>query len=109
MGTFRETTLRILITCYWITGLCNFYASRPKKSPEDEEIFKTGKTSYAFRIITSLIFFYYGISQFKQESLIYLTLIEIIIVITIYIVLLVLEKKDSKRYKSKIPNRKLRD
>lgn len=106
MTVFPDIALWILITLYWITGLCNFYAARPQREPDDEQFFKAGKTSYAFRIITSLIFFYYGISQFKQDVLVYLTFFEIAVIITAYTCLIILEHKHSKRYKSQIPTKK---
>lgn len=106
MTPLRDLSLRILITCYWITGLCNFYASRPKKDKDDEEVFKTGHHSYSFRITTSLIFFYYWISQFTNATYVHLTFIEMAVVIIIYMHLIIQERKRSKRYQTKFPNKR---
>ena len=93
-----DITLWILISAYWLTGVWNFMASMPE--PHDWiEFFKLNRFSYTFRLITSLIFFSFGIIQFQHSVLSYLTVIEIIIVIITYLILITSKQKYLKKQK----------
>lgn len=82
--------LRVLITIYWATWIWNLIAHTPDpKIDDDDELFKFNKVSYIFRLITSLLFFSFWISEFKNEILIYLTVIEIIVIILAYMYLII--------------------
>lgn len=93
--------LRILITIYWITGIGNFLArTADPRINDDAEIFRLNKRNYIFWLITSLIFFSFWISEFKNQTLVYLTVIEIVILILIYTYLLFSAQiKNSKQMK----------
>ena len=81
--------LRILITIYWATWIWNFLArTADPRIDDDAEIFRLNKRSYIFWLITSLIFFFFWISEFKNQTLVYLTVIEIVILILFYMYLL---------------------
>ena len=82
--------LRILITIYWATGIWNFLARTvDPRIDDDAEIFRLNKRNYIFWLITSLIFFFFWISEFQNLTLIYLTVIEIVLLIIIYTYLMV--------------------
>ena len=103
--------LRVLITIYWITWIWNLIAHSPDpKIDDDDEIFKFNKTSYIFRLISSLLFFFFSISEFKNEILIYLTVIEIIIVLIWYAYLITTKWnytiKQMKKIKQMVKDRK---
>jgi len=90
--------LRILITIYWATWLWNLLAYTPNpKIDDDDELFNFNKASYIFRLITSLLFLLFWISEFKNEILVYLTVIEIVIIILAYLYLLIAKANQSKK------------
>lgn len=93
--------LRILITIYWATGIWNFLArTADPRINDDAEIFRLNKRNYIFWLITSLIFFFFWISEFENQTLVYLTVIEIIILIIIYTYLMIMGAiKNSKQMK----------
>lgn len=81
--------LRILITIYWATGIWNFLArTADPRIDDDAEIFRLNKRNYIFWLITSLIFFFFWISEFKNQILVYLTVVEIVVLIFAYMYLL---------------------
>ena len=81
--------LRIFITIYWATGIGNFLArTADPRIDDDAEIFRLNKWNYVFWLITSLIFFFFWISEFKNQTLVYLTVIEIVILIITYMYLI---------------------
>ena len=81
--------LRILITIYWATGIGNFLArTADPRIDDDAEIFRLNKRNYIFRLTTSLIFFFFWISEFKNQTLVYLTVVEIIALIITYMYLM---------------------
>lgn len=81
--------LRILITIYGATGIWNLLArTADPRIDDDAEIFKLNKWNYMFWLITSLIFFLFWISEFENQTLVYLTAIEIVILILSYMYLL---------------------
>ena len=93
--------LRILITIYWATGIWNFLArTADPRINDDAEIFRLNKRNYIFWLITSLIFFFFWISEFENQTLVYLTVIEIVILIIIYTYLMIMGAiKNSKQMK----------
>ena len=81
--------LRILITIYWATGIWNFLArTADPRIDDDAEIFRLNKWNYIFWLTTSLIFFFFWISEFKNQTLVYLTVVEIIALIITYMYLM---------------------
>ena len=81
--------LRILITIYWATGIGNFLArTADPRIDDDAEIFRLNKWNYIFWLTTSLIFFFFWISEFKNQTLVYLTVVEIIALIITYMYLM---------------------
>lgn len=93
--------LRILITIYWATGIGNFLArTADPRIDDDAEIFRLNKRNYIFWLTTSLIFFFFWISEFKNQTLVYLTVIEIIALIITYMYLMFnCEMKSAKQMK----------
>ena len=90
--------LRILITIYWATWIWNLLAYTPDpKIDDDDELFKFNKVSYIFWLVTSLIFFFFGISEFKNATLIYLTVIEIILIIIGYLYLIITRGNETSK------------
>lgn len=94
--------LWILITAYWASWLWNFFATVPGCSKEDAEIlWYNTKSNYSFRLISSLIFFLLWISQFHYACLIYLSIIEIYVIIIAYLYLIIKKRKYIKQEKNK--------
>ena len=93
--------LRILITIYWATGIWNFLArTADPRINDDAEIFRLNKWNYIFRLVTSLIFFFFWISEFQNQTLVYLTVIEIVILVITYTYLMFAAAiKNSKQMK----------
>ena len=93
--------LRILITIYWTIGIGNFLArTADPRINDDAEIFRLNKRNYIFWLVTSLIFFFFWISEFEDQTLVYLTVIEIVILIIIYTYLMIRGAiKNSKQMK----------
>lgn len=79
-----------LITIHWFAGLWNFIACTPQPNDDECEILKYKKdTNYSSRLITSLVFFAFWVSQFRYPVLVNITLIEILLVLIIYVHLIV--------------------
>lgn len=93
---------RILITLYGATWIGNFIACIPDSNNNDDELFKFNQSNYTFWLISSLIFFWFWISQFKYPVLVYLTVIEIFIIILIYLHLIRCKLKYLKTKKRKL-------
>ena len=93
--------LRILITIYWATGIGNFLArTADPRIDDDAEIFRLNRRNYIFWLTTSLIFFFFWISEFQNQTLVYLTVAEIVIIIGAYVYLISsMEKQNSKQMK----------
>jgi len=99
--------LRILITIYWATGIWNFLARTvDPRIDDDAEIFRLNKRNYIFWLITSLIFFFFWISEFQNMTLIYLTVIEIVLLIIIYTYLMVVGAIKNAKQSRKIKEMK---
>ena len=92
----------VVITAYWATWVGNFIACIPDSDNNDDELFRFNKANYHFRLISSLIFFLFWISQFKFPSLVYLTVIEIFSIIIIYLYLIVCKQKYIKRKQKRL-------
>lgn len=92
----------IVITAYWITVIWNLIAVVPESATKDNDIFKFNKWSYSFRLFSSLLFFLFGISQFQYPILVLLTVIEMIIIISVYIYLLASKAQSLKRRKKNL-------
>ena len=98
----------ILITMYGATWIWNLIASLPNLSKDDCDILKFNTSNYSFRLISSLIFFFLGISQFRYPVLIYLTALEILIVIIVYLYLFIHKQKEFEARRQKLANIKKR-
>jgi RsiW-degrading membrane proteinase PrsW (M82 family) len=99
--------LRILITIYWATGIWNFLArTADPRINDDAEIFRLNKRNYIFWLVTSLIFFFFWISEFENQTLVYLTVIEIVILIIIYTYLMIMGAIKNSRQMKKIKEMK---
>ena len=99
--------LRILITIYWATGIWNFLArTADPRIDDDAEIFRLNKRNYIFWLTTSLIFFFFWISEFKNQTLVYLTVVEIVILILAYMYLLFSSQIKNLRQAKKIKEMK---
>ena len=79
--------LRALITVYSANGIWNFIAFVPGMSKEDAEILGYNRDS-SFQLTSSLIFCLLWIAQFRFPTLVYLTIVEIIIIIVVYLYLI---------------------
>ena len=78
--------LRALITVYSINGIGNFIAYIPWMSKEDAEtLWYNGDWNHSFQLTSSLIFCLLWIAQFRYQTLVYLTIVEIIIVLITYL------------------------
>ena len=91
----------VLITAYWTNGIWNLISYTPGQRKSDDEIFHLNKCNYTFRLISSLIFFFLWISQFQYPILVYLTVIEIVIVIVVYLKLMICKHREIKEHNHK--------
>ena len=99
--------LWILITIYWATGIGNFLArTADPRIDDDAEIFRLNKRNYLFWLITSLIFFFFWISEFTNQTLVYLTVIEIIVLTISYMYLMFSTEKETSKNMKKIKEMK---
>ncbi len=57
----------------------------PDSRNNDDDIFKYNKSDFSFWLLTSLIFYRLWIAQFQYSTLVYLTILEIIVVLCIYL------------------------
>lgn len=74
-----------VITIYWINWIGNFYAVLPEPKLDDsEELLKVKHPNFTFWLTTSLIYFFYGLSQITNPVLVWLTFIELIAIIITY-------------------------
>lgn len=95
--------LRILISAYGVSGIWNLFAFIPGWTEEDAEILWCNHNSnYSFRLISSLIFFLLWISLFRYPCLIYISEIEIYLIIIIYLLLIIKKLKFYKKNKAKL-------
>ena len=95
--------LRVLITIYWATGIWNFLArTADPRIDDDAEIFRLNKWNYLFWLTTSLIFFFFWISEFTNQTLVYLTVIEIIVLTISYMCLMFSTEKETAKNMKKI-------
>ena len=76
----------------------------PDSRNNDDDIFKYNKSDFSFWLLTSLIFYRLWIAQFQYSTLVYLTILEIIIVLCIYLHLISCKRsyisKKNKRLKT---------
>lgn len=78
--------LRALITVYSANGIWNFIAYIPWMSKDDAEILGYDTDSnYSFQLTSSLIFCLLWIAQFRYQILIYLTIVEVVLIIITYL------------------------
>lgn len=79
-----------VITIYGVNWISNFYTVLPEpKLDDDEEILWYWKPNFTFWLTTSIIFYFYGLSQITQPILVRLTFIELIAIIITYAYLFV--------------------
>jgi hypothetical protein len=95
--------LRILITIYWTLGIWNLLArTADPRIDDDAEVFKLNKWNYVFWLVSSLLFFFFWISEFKNEILIYLSVIEIVVLIISYMYLIFHVQTQNSKQRKKI-------
>ena len=82
-----DIILRILITAYGASGVWNFIAYTPWWS-KDDDFFSYNEFNYIFRLVTSLIFLTFWILQFKHPILVYVSLVEVVVLIIAYMILI---------------------
>lgn len=92
----------LLISGYGIAWLWQFKASIPDGNEDDHKLFKYNKSDLYFRLLTSMIFYCIWLFQFQYAFLYYLTILEIVVVIILYIC----TYKNKKNYK-KLQDEKL--
>jgi len=69
---------------------------------DDAEVFKLNKWNYVFWLVSSLLFFFFWISEFKNEILIYLSVIEIVVLIISYMYLIFHVQTQNSKQRKKI-------
>lgn len=80
--------LRALITVYSANGIWNFIAFIPWMSKEDADILGYNRDSSSFQLTSSLIFCMLWIAQFRFQTLVYLTIVEVILIVVTYLYLI---------------------
>ena len=93
-----DIILRILITAYGASGVWNFIAYTPWGS-KDDDFFNYNEFNYVFRLVTSLIFLTFWILQFKHPILVYVSLVEVVVLIIAYMILITEKWECIKRQK----------
>ena len=105
--------LRALITVYSFNGIWNFIAYIPWMSKEDAKILWYGNNwNYSFQLTSSLIFCLLWIAEFRYQTFIYLTIVEIILILVTYLHLIKCKLKyinDKKIKLKKIIKKKSED
>ncbi len=91
-----DIIIRVLITAYGATGVWNFIAYTPGGLCDDD-FFQYNEFNYTFWLISSLIFLGLWTLQFKYPILVYLSLVEMIILIIIYMFLIAQKQECIKR------------
>ena len=78
--------LRALITVYSANGIWNFIAYIPWMNKDDAEVLGYDTSSnYSFQLTSSLIFCLLWIAQFRYQILVYLTIVEVVLIIVTYL------------------------
>ena len=93
-----DIIIRVLITAYGATGVWNFIAYTPW-GLNDDDFFQYNEFNYTFWLISSLIFLGLWTLQFKYPILVYLSLLEMIILIIAYMFLIAQKQECIKRQK----------
>ena len=93
-----DIIIRVLITAYGATGVGNFIAYTPW-GLNDDDFFEYNEFNYTFWLISSLIFLGLWTLQFKYPILVYLSLIEMIILIITYMFLIAQKQECIKKQK----------
>lgn len=93
-----DIIIRVLITAYGATGVWNFIAYTPW-GLSDDDFFEYNDFNYTFWLISSLIFLGLWTLQFKYPLLVYLSLIEMIILIIAYMFLIAQKQECIKKQK----------
>lgn len=91
-----DIIIRVLITAYGATGVWNFIAYTPG-GLSDDDFFQYNEFNYTFWLISSLIFLGLWTLQFKYPILVYLSLIEMIVLIIVYMFLIAQKQECIKR------------
>ena len=93
-----DIIIRVLITAYGATGVWNFIAYTPW-GLSDDDFFQYNEFNYTFWLISSLIFLWLWTLQFKYPILVYLSLVEMIILIIAYMFLISQKQECIKKQK----------
>ena len=95
-----DIILRVLITAYGANGIWNFIAYTPWGCCDDD-FFKYNQFNYTFWLISSLIFLAFWTLQFQRPILVYLSLIEMVALIIIYMFLIADKRECIKKQNQK--------
>jgi heme exporter protein D len=76
---------RVLITLYGISWLGKFMVSIPDNCDKEDKYFKCSKWDFSFSLISSLIFFCLWLFHFEYVWLFYLTVLDIIVILVLYL------------------------
>lgn len=87
-----DIIIRVLITAYGATWVWNFMAYTPW-GLSDDDFFQFNEFNYTFWLISSLIFLWLWTLQFKYPILVYLSLLEMIILLITYMFLIAKKQK----------------
>lgn len=93
-----DIILRVLITAYGASWVWNFIAYTPWGS-KDDDFFNYNEFNYTFRLVSSLIFLTLWVLQFKHPILVYVSFVEMIILIIAYMYLISEKRECIKRQK----------
>ncbi len=78
--------LRAVITIYSVNGIWNFITYIPWMSKNDAKVLGYDTNpNYSFQLTSSLIFCLLWIAQFRYQILVYLSIVEIVLIIITYL------------------------
>lgn len=80
-----NVVFRILITLYGMSWLGKFMVSIPDNNDKEDKYFKCNKRDFSFWLLSSLIFFCLWLFHFEYVWLSYLTVLDIIVILVLYL------------------------
>jgi NhaP-type Na+/H+ or K+/H+ antiporter len=97
-----EYLLAVCISCYGVNTIFSFAFSVPKTERNENVLVPYGTQNYIFWLLTSMIFFLYGIFLLKNIWLVYLMMIELAGLIIAFIRFLGMQKSWFFKHQRKI-------
>lgn len=76
---------RILITLYGVSWLWKFMVSIPDNNDKEDKYFRCDKCDFSFWLLSSLIFFCLWLFHFEYIWLFYLTVLDIVVILVLYL------------------------